>query len=141
MTDTTKPLPIRKNMSAPGAARKGGMPEEDIPDTRPPRPDVVPGLHQAKPAVKFTVHAMLDDFPFDVEFSGSADQLRATVDRLRELGAHPPTLAARQAAEEEQQREAPICQYHGPMKPSPRVPGTWFCPKRMGNGEYCKEHA
>jgi hypothetical protein len=41
----------------------------------------------------------------------------------------------------EQAREAPICQYHGPMKESAKAPGTWYCTKKMGNGEYCKEKA
>ena len=32
-----------------------------------------------------------------------------------------------------------LCKYHGPMKPSPKVPGTFFCPAKMGDGSYCKE--
>lgn len=35
----------------------------------------------------------------------------------------------------------PVCQYHGPMKESTARPGTWFCPKKMGDGTYCKEKA
>ncbi len=42
----------------------------------------------------FTLHALIEDFPFDVQFAGSADQLKATVARLRELGAVPPTARA-----------------------------------------------
>lgn len=95
----------------------------------------------ARPAPTFTIHALLDDFPIEIAFSGSADQLKATVARLRELGAVPPTPAARQAVAEEKAREAPVCPYHGPMKESAKAPGTWYCTKRMGDGSYCKERA
>lgn len=37
------------------------------------------------------------------------------------------------------EREAPACQYHGPMKPSQY--GGWYCPSKMGDGSYCKEKA
>lgn len=33
---------------------------------------------------------------------------------------------------------APVCEFHGPMKASTARPGTYYCPKRLGNGEYCK---
>jgi len=35
--------------------------------------------------------------------------------------------------------QPPVCQFHGPMKESTARPGTWFCPKKMGDGSYCKE--
>lgn len=94
-----------------------------------------------KPAAQFTIHALMDDFPFEVSFSGSADQLAATVQRLRDLGAVPPTQAARAAVEAEKERLSPVCKYHGPMKESSKAPGTWYCSSRMGTGEYCKEKA
>lgn len=92
----------------------------------------------ARPTPTFRVQALLDDFPIEVEFSGTAEQLQATVRRLRELGAVPPTPQGRATAMVEKQREAPICQYHGPMKESGKAPGTWFCPQKMGDGTYCK---
>lgn len=62
----------------------------------------------------------------------------------RGWGTTEPTPAqveatARQAVEEEKAREAPICQFHGPMKESTKSPGTYFCSKKMGDGSYCKE--
>lgn len=33
----------------------------------------------------------------------------------------------------------PTCLYHGAMKESTKVPGTFFCPSKMGDGSYCKE--
>jgi hypothetical protein len=97
------------------------------------------GTAPKKPAPTFTIHAILDDFPLDISFSGTADHLKATVARLREIGAVPPTPAARQAIAEEKAREAPVCQYHGPMKESTKAPGAYFCTKKMGDGSYCKE--
>lgn len=37
--------------------------------------------------------------------------------------------------------DAPVCEFHGPMKQSTKAPGSWFCPSKMGNGEYCKSKA
>jgi hypothetical protein len=148
-TDTDRPIPVRKNMSAPqpragaevfpGRAGAGDPPasEEPITDAERRAGDAAP----RKPTVTFTLHALVDDFPFDVQFSGSADLLKGTVARLKELGAVPPTVAARQAVEAERQREAPVCQYHGPMKESTKAPGTWYCPAKMGDNSYCKSKA
>lgn len=131
MTAADRPIPPRpRNMSAPGAAQPAEPPAAEPPAEEP-----------RKPSVSFTIHALLDDFPIDVQFAGTADQLKATVARLRELGAVPPTPAARQAVEAERQREAPICEFHGPMKESSKAPGTWYCTKRMGDGTYCKSKA
>jgi hypothetical protein len=91
-----------------------------------------------KPSATFTIHALMDDFPFEVSFAGSADQLAATVQRLRDLGAVPPTPAARAAVEAEKERSAPVCEFHGPMKESSKRPGTYYCPAKMGDQSYCK---
>lgn len=93
----------------------------------------------ATPAPLFSVSAVLDGFPVSVSVAGSADALLGAISRLKQLGAVPPTTA--QAAREEAAREAPICPYHGPMKESVKAPGTFFCPKKMGDGTYCKEKA
>ena len=95
----------------------------------------------ARPVVVFTLHGLMDDFPFDVQFTGTSEQLKATVHRLRELGAVPPTPAARLAIEAEKARTAPVCEFHGPMKESTKAPGSWYCPSKMGDGSYCKSKA
>lgn len=147
---TDRPIPSRKNMSAPGAAVRPGtrasgpVTADDAPaDSDPMQFDQPPDEPPSppRPAPTFTIHALLDDFPLDVSFSGTAEQLAATIRRLREIGAVPPTPAARQAVEEEKQRTAPICEFHGPMKESTKAPGTWFCTKKMGDGSYCKSKA
>jgi hypothetical protein len=33
--------------------------------------------------------------------------------------------------------DGPVCQLHGPMKPSKY--GGYYCPSKMGDGSYCKE--
>jgi hypothetical protein len=106
-----------------------------------PQPAEAPTVEPVRSVVTFTLHALIEDFPFDVQFTGSADLLKATVARLKELGAVPPTVAARQAVEAERQREAPICEFHGPLKESTKRPGTWYCPAKMGDGSYCKSKA
>lgn len=94
-----------------------------------------------RPPVLFTISAVLGGFPVAIQISGSADTLLATIDRLKAIGAQPPTLASPQAVAAEAEREAPVCKYHGPMKPSAKAPGTFYCSHRMGDGSYCKEKA
>ena len=130
---TTVPPPkpnvnARRGAPAPAAPTAPTAPADEAP--APP-----------KPPATFTLHALIDDFPFDVQFTGSADQLQATVARLRELGAVPPTPAARAAVEAEKARTAPVCEFHGPMKESTKAPGTFYCPAKMGDGSYCKSKA
>ena len=106
---------------------------------------------QARPLPTFTITAILDDFPFTVEFSGSADQLAATVKRLREIGAVPPTPQARAAAAAEAARAAPACdcpecdKFGKAMTPSQKAPGTYYCTGRTGFREgkpvYCRSKA
>lgn len=158
MNNDVKPIPRPPiNIS-----KRRALEEVDVPDPRaplkshapspPPRmaPDEEIGIadersqpppppQSARPTPTFTIHALIDDFPFEVHFSGSADQLIATVKRLRELGAIPPTPAARAAIAAEAAREAPVCPYHGPMKESTKAPGSWYCTKKMGDGSFCKE--
>ena len=90
-------------------------------------------------AVKFVISAYKDGFPFTVEIVGTVEQLDRVIERLKAIGATEPTPSAIHAVESEREREAPICQYHGPMKESTKRPGSFFCPKRMGDGSYCKE--
>jgi hypothetical protein len=34
--------------------------------------------------------------------------------------------------------QAPVCAYHGAMKPSEKAKGMWYCPAKMADGSYCK---
>lgn len=97
---------------------------------------------QPAPATaKFTVGANLDGFPIQVEIvDANADKLRALIDRLKAIGAQPPTLPIGNTAPTN--NGAPLCPTHGtPMKAS-RKPGSYYCPKRSVDGaEYCPEKA
>lgn len=35
--------------------------------------------------------------------------------------------------------ETPVCPYHGPLKPSAKAPGTFYCSRRMADGSFCRE--
>lgn len=94
---------------------------------------------QAAPAAKFIVGASLEGFPVQIEVEGKASDLRALVDRLKAIGAEPPTAKAVQT--EPAKKTAPICPTHNtPMKAS-RKPGTYFCPRRTDDGDFCPEKA
>lgn len=52
-----------------------------------------------------------------------------------------PRSAVAASASEPSQGGLPICKYHGQMKESTKVPGTYFCTKKLADGSYCKERA
>ena len=94
MTNDTKAIrPPPRNLSRPPIDTTTPLPrreDETLPDP-PAREEVVPQVEaKARPSATFTIHASMDGFPFEVQFSGSADNLQATIKRLRDLGATPP---------------------------------------------------
>lgn len=94
---------------------------------------------QNTPPTIFTIHAVIDEFPVDVQITGDSQRLINVIKGLHQIGAVPPSLVKQARAEKAQ--EAPVCKYHGPMKESTKAPGTWYCSQRMGDGSYCKERA
>jgi hypothetical protein len=89
---------------------------------------------EAKPA-RFKITAELEGFAVEIELEGRADNLKAVIERLKAIGAQPPTGKASPS------NGTPLCPiHHKPMKPS-RKPGTFYCPKRDDDGEYCREKA
>jgi hypothetical protein len=97
---------------------------------------------QPQAHAKFSITASIDGFPITVEVEGKADALRGMIDRLKAIGAQPPIQTPAQASTPWQPKKAaPICPDHGtPMKAS-RKPGTYFCPRRTDDGDYCPEKA
>jgi hypothetical protein len=97
---------------------------------------------QPAPSAKFTIGAMLDGFPITIEVEGAADKLRAMIDRLKAIGAKPPVAQASTPAQPETKKAPPICPDHNkPMKASQNKPGSWFCPRRTDEGNYCPHKA
>jgi hypothetical protein len=91
---------------------------------------------QPAPGARFKITAELDGFPVEIEIEGKADNLKSLVERLKAIGAQPPTGKASPS-----NGSAPNCPvHHKPMKAS-RKPGTFYCPKRDDDGEYCREKA
>lgn len=91
-----------------------------------------------KPA-RFTITAEIDGFPVVAEIEGKADSLRAVIDRLKAIGATPPAKTVSASATATGKPAVPVCPIHkAPMKAS-RKPGSFFCPKRMDDGDYCPE--
>ena len=90
---------------------------------------------EVKPA-KFKITCELEGFAVEVEAEGRADNLKALIDRLKAIGATPSKPGSTQ-----DNGSAPLCPvHHKPMKPS-RKPGSFFCPKRDDDGEYCDQKA
>jgi hypothetical protein len=92
----------------------------------------------AKPA-RFVINAEVEGFPVVVEVEGKADALKTMIDRLKAIGATPPT--PRPGAKTDARSGAPVCPVHNSsMKPS-RKPGKFYCAKKAEDGEYCRETA
>jgi hypothetical protein len=91
---------------------------------------------QPQPACRFSITATLDGFPIEIQGEGRAGDLRTIVDRLKAIGATPPATKTNQP--ERMSEDAPVCEFHGKMK---RGNYGWFCPKKMGDGSYCKSKA
>jgi hypothetical protein len=70
----------------------------------------------------------------DASGVGLLDKLNLVMDRFEKIGITPSAAKTTAAGPV---NEAPICEYHGPMKRNNRNNG-WFCPKKMGDGTYCK---
>jgi hypothetical protein len=106
-----------------------------------PNPSNVTSIESKQPApagAKFTINAMFDGFPIQIEVEGAADRLRAMIERLKAIGAEPPQVAS---APPTKIAGAPLCPVHNKaMKPSAK-PGKFYCPRRSDNGEYCRETA
>jgi hypothetical protein len=97
----------------------------------------------APSGARFTITASIDGFPVSVEVEGKADVLRAMIDRLKAIGAEPPSAPQNlQNPEPTKAAGVPVCPVHGTkMKPS-RKPGSFFCPRQAEDGSgYCPEKA
>lgn len=94
---------------------------------------------QPQPQCRFSITACLDGFPIEIQGEGKAGDLKTIVDRLKAIGAMPPTAQAASTASNA--AGAPLCPVHNsPMKPS-RKPGRFYCSKKAEDGEYCRENA
>jgi hypothetical protein len=91
---------------------------------------------QPQASATFTINCVIDGFPVNVSVEGKADALRGMIDRLKAIGAQPPTTIVVKA--EADSSDAPVCEFHGKMK---KGNYGWFCPKKMGDGSYCKSKA
>src|SRR5262245_30706005 len=83
---------------------------------------------QPAPAgARFTITASIDGFPVSIEVEGKASDLRVVVDRLKAIGAEPPTASK----PEPTKAGAPLCPvHHSEMKSGRR---GFFCPKKVGD--------
>ena len=79
----------------------------------------------------FTISFEFDGFPVVAEIEGKADALTAIIERLKGIGATPPTKPA----------GAPLCPAHGSAMKASKKPGSYFCPRQLDDGSYCQHKA
>ena len=73
-----------------------------------------------------------DDFD---ELWAGVKEITRRVKAKREHPSDPPDAAIVPTPVD----ETPVCPYHGSMRPSSKVPGTFYCASKMGDGSYCRE--
>jgi hypothetical protein len=68
------------------------------------------------------------------------EQFAANVQAVRALldPSTAPATTTASAPATSGQATAPVCPTHGPMKPSSKAPGTFYCTKKLYDGSYCK---
>src|SRR5262245_941445 len=83
----------------------------------------------------FTITAQVEGFPIQIEIiDANADKLLAMINRLKAIGAEPPVKTSANIGG---QQNTPTCPEHGTAKPS-KKPGSFYCPKALPDGGYCK---
>ena|SRR5215475_10027349 len=87
------------------------------------------------PSAKFTITLQLEGFPVAVEVAGGADKLLAVIDRLRDIGAEPPTASRKLTGTDAKSEDAPSCSIHGKMKKGAH---GYFCPRKLDDGSWCR---
>ena len=97
---------------------------------------------QPAPSCRFAITVLLSGLPVTIEGEGRAVDLKLIIDRLKTIGAEPPVMQPSTPSQTEPTKKAaPVCPDHGaPMKAS-RKPGTYFCPRRTDDGEFCPNKA
>jgi hypothetical protein len=77
----------------------------------------------------------------DVDETQLAERLERLLTRFPQAAKQASTKAPQSAAQAPASApgETPTCPYHGAMRESTKVKGTFYCPSRMGDGTFCKE--
>ncbi len=66
------------------------------------------------------------------------EEFSTNVARLKGLLDAAPQASAAAHAPSAPQGETPACPTHGPMKPSTKAPGSFYCTKKLYDGSYCQ---
>jgi hypothetical protein len=103
-----------------------------------PQSNNVTSIESKKPAAvaTHTISYVLDGFPITTQVETTAP-IADLIARLKQIGAQPPVQTPAQV-EKAAGEDAPVCEFHGRMK---KGNYGWFCPKKMGDGSYCKSKA
>lgn len=97
---------------------------------------------EQKRAVSIVVKCTCEGFAFDLTAELSIDQIEGLMKKLQGSGVEPANssyLTTPNTSKSSGDVLAPLCAVHGTaMKPSKKG-GGWYCPRKLDNGEYCKE--
>lgn len=145
-----RPVASQGAASQPATASPETARPAVTPPAQPAAPVVVPAFNEAPSSINlrfdYKGYESIQLTLRDVSGAQLLDKLNAVIDRLDKMGATPTTNGRRPggqpapAGESSDRDAAPVCKYHGPMKPS-KKPGAFYCPAKMGDGTYCKETA
>lgn len=99
---------------------------------------------EAMPSFPATVVAISaispEGYPITLTLNDPAQgAMKSWIALLQKQGFTAPNPTKVEAAQTAAPTTAKVCPYHGPMKESDKRPGTFYCPKKMTDGSYCKE--
>jgi hypothetical protein len=95
--------------------------------------------HRPAAVATHTITYTLDGFQITSVIETAAP-IRQIVDKLKSIGAEPP-LQNLQKPEPTKTAGAPLCPTHGTAMKASRKPGSYFCPRRGDDGDYCPHKA
>lgn len=92
----------------------------------------------SKPA-KHVIQSEIAGFPVISTVYGKADVLTALIEKLKAIGATPPTRSTTPAAASAPAEPAgpPVCPIHKTKMKQGRK--GWYCSKKTADGEYCDQ--
>lgn len=99
-------------------------------------------LVQPYPMTTVTIAAVSPEgFPIAIALNDPAPGAMTNWIKLLSSKGFTPAANPTPAPTAAQPAETPVCIYHGPMKPSTvkGKEGTFYCPKKLADGTYCKE--
>ena len=128
--------------SAPVQTAADGAGWEDAHPLTAPLPGLVVAQACPEAAISLCIKGLIDGHEAQLTVRGqTVEEFRrnlAAVGRLFDEPADGASAPAHRGGAAPTPEAPPTCPTHGPMKPSAKAPGSWYCTKKLYDGSYCQ---